>query len=581
MATEPRSRTELGRFRRIAEIGRGGMAEVHLAHAQGPNGFHKLVVLKLVREHLAEDPDARAMLMDEARLAGRLNHPNVVQTLEVTEVEGSPVIVMEYLEGQSFSALLRRSRARGTPLALASSLQIICEALQGLHYAHQLKNFDGTPLRLVHRDVSPHNIFVTYEGRIKVLDFGIAKAAITQSETRAGVLKGKVAYMAPEQALGKPVDHRADLYAMGSVLWQVATGRSLWKDLPEGQALCHVVQGQVPAPSSVSPDVDPRLEAICMRALATDPEDRYPDALSLANELEALLDSMGGRPSTRTLGAQVAEMFEDVREETQKVIEAQLKELAGETTGEQRIPTLLASGGWNRTTTGPEVKLEEGASLSTGNSRGRGSSVSAVVAVNDEPAPPKRNTRVFALLAGAVVLAAVAGVWFYPKTEVQSVAASGVEAPPVAAVLPAAASDTAEETKKAALAISVTPETARIFVDDREVTQRPAEAMFDKPGTPHIVRAEADGYQSQRVEVVAGAQKSLYLQLVETPKASSAIAVAQRGARPARPEAPKAEAEQPAAVAESVPAPAGVPDTARDRIKNLDTSNPWGQVVKR
>jgi serine/threonine-protein kinase len=580
MTTAQRSRTELGRFRPIAEIGRGGMAEVHLAHAQGPNGFHKLVVLKLVREHLAEDPDARAMLMDEARLAGRLNHPNVVQTLEVTEVDGSPVIVMEYLEGQSFSALLRRSRARGKPLDLATSLHIICEALQGLHYAHQLKNFDGTPLRLVHRDVSPHNIFVTYEGRIKVLDFGIAKAAITQSETRAGVLKGKVSYMAPEQALGKPVDHRADLYAMGSVLWQVTTGRSLWKDLPEGQALCHVVQGQVPTPSSVSPDVDPRLEAICMRALATEPEDRYPDALALAKDLEDLLDSMGGRPSTRTLGAQVAELFEDVREETRKVIEAQLKELASETTGEQRIPTLLASGGWNRTTTGPEVKLEEGASLSTGNSRGRGSSVSAVVAVNDEPAPPKRNTRMFAFLAGAVTLAAIAGIWFYPKTTVESVNASGVEAPPVA-VAPAATSQTAGEASRVALAISVTPDTAKIFVDDREVTQRPAEAVFDKAGVPHIVRAEADGYQSQRVEVVAGAQKSLQLQLSEAPKANAQIAAAQRVARPAKPEAPKTEEEQPAVVEEPAPAPAEAPDTARDRIKNLDTSNPWGQVVQR
>ncbi len=578
MATAQRSRTEVGRFRPIAEIGRGGMAEVHLAHAQGPNGFHKLVVLKLVREHLAEDPDAKTMLMDEARLAGRLNHPNVVQTLEVTEVDGSPVIVMEYLEGQSFSAILRRSRARGTPLDLASCLHIVCEALQGLHYAHQLKNFDGTPLRLVHRDVSPHNIFVTYEGRIKVLDFGIAKAAITQSETRAGVLKGKVSYMAPEQALGKPVDHRADIYAMGSVLWQVATGRSLWKDLPEGQALCHVVQGTIPAPSTVSPDVDPRLEAICMRALATDPEDRYPDALTLAKDLEDLLDAMGGRPSTRTLGVQVADLFEDVREETQKVIEAQLKELANENTGEQHVPTLMASGGWNRTTTGPEVKLEEGASLSTGNSRGRGSSAAAVMAVNAEPAPPKRNTRTLALVAGAVVLAALLGVWLYPKQEAQNVAASSAEAPSVA--LAPVVAEAAEEAPTVVLAIAVTPDTARIYVDDRELTQRPAEATFDKAGVAHIVRAEADGYQSQRVEVVAGAQKSVQLQLSEAPKPSAAVAAVHRTARPAKPEANKPETEQPADP-EPTPAPVEVPDTARDRIKNLDTSNPWGQVVQR
>lgn len=558
--------TELDRFRLIAEIGRGGMAEVHLALSQGQNGFNKLVVLKFVRPHLAEDREACAMLMDEARLAARLNHPNVVQTLEVGEHEGRPFIVMEYLEGQPFAAILRRACAQGAEWPLASSIHVVCEALRGLHYAHELKNFDGTALHFVHRDVSPQNIFVTYDGHIKVLDFGIAKAAITESETRAGVLKGKVSYMAPEQALGQTVDARADVYAVGSVLWRILAGKRLFKDLPEGQALYRVVRGEIPPPSQLNPDVDPRLEAICLRALAVNREDRYSDALSLAKELEAVLDDVGGRPSDRALGARVAEMFEDLREETQKVVERRLQDLSRESP-KPHATSLRASGGWNRSGSLADVQVvahKESAAEQGPETRPR--------------REPARTYVLIGVIAGLLGLGIIVLSPRFSANTVRSAAATPLDShSAVVSSLPqvveTASPGPAVETISS-LAISAEPKSAAIFVDGRKVLERPAEVRFETPGSRHVVRVEAEGYQGRSVEVVASEQKSLLVQLAAVaPRVADHAA----GPRVARREATKVEeAKEEPAAPEPPPSEPVVRETARDRIKNIDLSNPWG-----
>jgi serine/threonine-protein kinase len=216
------AKTEAGRrFRVIAELGEGGMARVHLALARGPSGVNKLVVLKTLRSHLANDPACLEMFIHEGRLAARLNHPNVVQTYEVNEDGGRQVMVMEYLEGQPLSHVYARGRKSGQ-LPLEMYVRVLCDALAGLHYAHELADFDGKPLNLVHRDVSPQNIFVTFDGQVKILDFGIAKAAVNApNQTETGVLKGKVRYMAPEQIAGEALDRRADIFAVGAILWEV------------------------------------------------------------------------------------------------------------------------------------------------------------------------------------------------------------------------------------------------------------------------------------------------------------------------------------------------------------------------
>src|SRR5438477_12370279 len=196
----------LGRYHVIAKLGQGGMANVFLTVAPGPAGVQKRLVVKELRAELAYDAYIRTMFLDEARLAARLNHPNVVQTYEVGEENWHYFIAMEYLEGQALNRLWRRTDRGGLPLE--AQLRILADALGGLHYAHELTDFDGTPLHVVHRDMSPHNVFVTYDGQVKLVDFGIAKAASARGSTKNGMFKGKVTYASPEQVLSAPLDRR-------------------------------------------------------------------------------------------------------------------------------------------------------------------------------------------------------------------------------------------------------------------------------------------------------------------------------------------------------------------------------------
>ena len=217
--------------RLLLELGRGGMGVVYLALAQGPGGFTKLKVIKRLRAEIAEEPRALQMFLDEAKLAARLLHPNIVQTNEVGFDGKHYFLEMEYLEGQAYDALVRRVTAKGVRIPLHEALWILSQTLAGLHHAHELTDADGNPLRVVHRDVSPHNVLVTYEGQVKVLDFGIAKAADSQGETTTGAIKGKATYMSPEQAARKPADRRADIFATGVMMWEALAGKRLWSGL--------------------------------------------------------------------------------------------------------------------------------------------------------------------------------------------------------------------------------------------------------------------------------------------------------------------------------------------------------------
>ncbi|HEY5372930.1 MAG TPA: serine/threonine-protein kinase, partial [Polyangiaceae bacterium] len=216
--------TSLEKYRVLSELGRGGMANVSLAVTRGPGAVSKLVVLKALLPDLATEPDALTAFLEEARLAAQLNHGNVVQTYEVGTQGDQHVIVMEYLEGQTLGDVIRRGTVTGNPLSLAFQLRIIISVLEGLQYAHELCAYDGLPLMLVHRDVSPQNVFVTYDGQVKVLDFGIAKAKSSTINTATGMIKGKISYMSPEQMFSEGVDHRADVYSVGCMLWAAAAG---------------------------------------------------------------------------------------------------------------------------------------------------------------------------------------------------------------------------------------------------------------------------------------------------------------------------------------------------------------------
>ncbi len=322
---EPAS-PNIGRYRPIADIGRGGMSEVYLAVASGSDvaaGFQKLLVLKLLKPELAEEPEFVKMFMDEARLAARLNHPNVVQTLEVGQDGHRFFIAMEYLEGQPLHRIIQRS-SKEFMLTFGMRLAIVRSTLAGLEYAHELKDYNGEPLNVVHRDVSPANLFVTYEGQVKVVDFGIAKAIDSNAGTRIGTFKGKAAYIAPEQVLGEGVDRRADIYSAGVVLWELITGRRMWRGLSQTETLKKVVAGEIPAPRTVNPRVPEELERICLKALSLRKEDRHPTASVLAADLEEFARRRVAPVSERDIGKVVAAAFAQERARIRGIIENQL-----------------------------------------------------------------------------------------------------------------------------------------------------------------------------------------------------------------------------------------------------------------
>jgi tRNA A-37 threonylcarbamoyl transferase component Bud32 len=312
----------VGRYRLVLPLGQGGTADVYLASVDGPSGFTKLVVVKVLRKNLASDTEFRLMFLSEARLAARLHHQNVVQTNEVIDIDGAPVLVMEYLDGQPLSQVIVRGKQGGFTLAM--QLRVLADALAGLHAAHELADFDGTPLGVVHRDVSPHNLFLTVEGHAKVLDFGIAKLERSLVETEVGMVKGKLRYMAPEQIAGEKLDRRADIYAAGVILWETLTGERMWKASSEGEVRARVLAGDLPMPETIRPDVPAPLARICRRALSRAPGDRHATARQLADELEAAMSELGLTASHREIGATVARLFEDVRGETKRAIEIKL-----------------------------------------------------------------------------------------------------------------------------------------------------------------------------------------------------------------------------------------------------------------
>jgi eukaryotic-like serine/threonine-protein kinase len=323
------SSSRFGKYRLIAELGQGGMATVYLAVAEGPEGlgFSKLIVVKRLRQEFADDEEFVTMLVDEARLAARLNHPNAVQTYEIGEFEGQYFIAMEHLEGQPLSRIDSRAQRTNQPLPLNYRLSIVADVLLGLHHAHELRDYDGSPLNVVHRDVTPQNVFVTYDGQVKIVDFGIAKAAGRAHETKHGIVKGKLVYMAVEQAMLWDIDRRADVFSVGAMMYEAITGKRMWSGSAT-EIIKQLVKGEMPPPpSAVNPDVDPRLDAICRKALAWKRDDRYATAEEMANEIIAYLDERGERPLPRDVGAVVAGMFATQRRQLSEVIESQLANL--------------------------------------------------------------------------------------------------------------------------------------------------------------------------------------------------------------------------------------------------------------
>jgi serine/threonine-protein kinase len=565
------SRT-FGKHTLIAELGHGGMADVFLAVQAGPSGlgFRKLTVVKRLRENLVDEPEFVAMLVDEARIAARLNHPNVVQTNEVGNVGNQYYITMEYLDGQPLHRIQHRSMQRAkngdrAPLTTDQQCLILMDALAGLHHAHELKDFDGTPLEIVHRDMTPQNIFVTYQGQIKVVDFGIAKAAGRASETRQGVVKGKVRYMAPEQAIGGAVTRRSDVFAVGIMLWEAAIGRRMWKDKDDLEIVQMLVSGQLPPmPREVDPSTPEELDRICRKALAFKADDRYPTAEALRVDIEHYLNESGKLVSARReLAATVGELFADKQAEIKAIIEKQLASIddAAPSNDLAVVPQdALSMSSLPITPTQPSEPSLAGAAKST---------------TPASIAPPTRPNRLRAIVASAAVALALLTAFKVWKSNSTS------SAPAVP--------------DQVSVHFNATPATARIVLDNDSPASVPLSIRVPRDEKQHDVRVFADGFATRTSTVNFTRDIDMTFELAPLPATSAApaantdpkatvspavaaapAAINRRGTWPPPAKSVELKPDPVAAAPAPAPAPAPAKPAPSDGRKlSLDKGDPW------
>lgn len=542
---------DLGRYRLIAELARGGMGEVYLAIVRGPAGFNKLTVVKVLKQDLAEDEQFLVMFLDEARLSALLRHPNIVQTNEVDREGNLYFIAMEYLEGQSFHRLRNRLMRNGT-LSLRLQLQVICETLAGLHYAHELSDYNGNPLGVVHRDVTPQNVFVTYDGQVKLLDFGIAKAVSSSHETRTGVIKGKVAYMAPEQARGDEVDRRVDIFSVGVMLWEAVTERRYWEGVPEMNQLHRLITGDLPQIGNLPLALDGAIVEILQKALAPEAHDRYSTALQFQGALEAYASEISDRSTgPRGLGRIVSAEFEKERNALKAIIDGQMRALHElpptefERLNLVQITNTLNPQGLASDRPPPVVP----AAPISNHPSGTPSAVEAPSAVAtalppiQKSLPPRRSGPATELLIlVAVILSAGVLVTLLVRHNQEPTAVVGTQVPSSTTApegMPAAPPTATASNAKVRVRLAASPPQARLFLDRELLPGNPYEGTFASDSVRHLLRVEAAGYKSREVifsfERDAVVDLSLERDVDAPPGAPTHKTPSEKPSRPERP----------------------------------------------
>jgi eukaryotic-like serine/threonine-protein kinase len=540
----------IGRHEVICPLGEGGMAKVYLGFSRGPANVNKLLVMKLIRSELARDKRFVTLFLDEARLATRLNHPNVVQTYEVLEDAGQYILTMEYLEGQSLFNIFQRIDLQFFPLE--EHLWILTQVLAGLQYAHSLPDYNGSPLGVVHRDVSPDNTFVTYNGDVKLLDFGIAKASGAVSITNRGAFKGKLTYCAPEQLQGdEPPDARADIFSVGVMLWEALAGRRI--EMGEGFAkLAQTrLEGKEPRIRNLRPDVDPALAEMCDRAMALKPADRYLTAVDLQRNLERYLEKSAKRVGRTQLAELMRGHFEIERRSMQKCIEEHLSVTRNAPAVARESPLLDVPSRERRLRLTALSETGSGAPRSLDAHTQEASSPpfvwnaqssffpkpiekSVSVVSNSGLAQPKRRLNRWPLIL-AVTLVGVAaiavGLWKRSPKPVAS-APSFSKVTPAAASPPKVSDSTLPTPPPISvpaeaplpdtihLDIRVAPSEAELTLDDKPVDGNQLRAEVPKDWNIHVIRASAPGFIpfSQSVSFASDVHLDAELRRLPSPR---------------------------------------------------------------
>jgi len=478
----PSEQQEFGRYHLLCRFATGGMANVYLARLTGTQGFEKLVAIKRIHEHLTEDDAFLQMFVDEARLSARISHPNVVQVIELGQVGTTHYIAMEYVEGESLAALMRRARP---PIPVA--VRIIANAASGLHAAHTLRDASDEPLNVVHRDVSPQNILVSYDGAVKVADFGVARARSNVHTTSLGQVKGKFAYMAPEQIAMDDVDARTDIFALGIVAWEMITGHRLFKAPNDAATVAKVREMEILPPSILAPQCPPPLADIVMTCLQREPDLRFNSIQEMEDALEGVLLDMETTVQQRHVAAMMRSAFADrIDAKRQLMVQCQ-----------QTREVIIAPSGVG---TDPSASMA-GPTMTQGQA---------------ELAALRSRRWTFFVSLGAVAVAALVlgGVLVYVGTDPGTPEETPVKLEPNRDIVPQAPAVAAP--KQIKILVRVSPAQSTITVDGKQVAN-PFELERAPSERELKVNIDAPGHVAQQLNVPLSQSGRWEISLVPTP----------------------------------------------------------------
>jgi len=476
---------QFGKYTLLRRLASGGMAEIFLALQRSVAGFEKLVVIKRILPSMNDNKAFIDMLLHEARIAATLSHPNIVQTFDVGQTEGTYFIAMEHIHGEDLQGIVKAMRKRSlAEFPLEHTLGIVLGMCAGLAYAHEKRDLEGKPLGIVHRDISPRNIVVSFTGEVKIVDFGVAKSGLEPGEeTGAGQLKGKAPYMSPEQASGHEIDARSDVFAAGVMLFELTTGKRLFKGSSEFETLKLIVDKEYPRPSDVRPGYPPGLERIVMRALEKDRERRYQSAREMQAELEAFAREERVPVSTVSLIKWMELLFEDKLAQQKEAL-SDVKQLADVIAAQYTPPPPSQ----------PPGPLYEG-STSTG-----AGPTNAATALPSIPPPKRSNAAPIAAVVFALILVGGGVLWVRHEDERRAAMEAEAEAKAQAAGSAAQASPPA--TKRGTLDLTSKPDGCAIWIDG-DLRPETTPAHIDKLplGKPIQLKLTKEGFEAYRTDV--------------------------------------------------------------------------------
>jgi serine/threonine-protein kinase len=503
----PIGRSKIGRYDVIYPLAQGGMASVHVGRLSGMAGFEKLVAIKVIHQHLAGDDAFVKMFLDEARLAARIHHPNIGEVIEVGEDSGLYFMVCELIVGQSLRNVFRQARARGEKVPHPACADIAARICQGLHEAHDLKDAKGDPCNLVHRDVSPRNVLVSYNGFVKLIDFGIAWAHGRMSHTDAGTVKGKLGFMPPEQIKGEQLDRRSDIFSLGVVLYLMLAGKHPFPGKSDAERMHKILHGEYVPLRKIDPDIDPALEQIVVRAMAVSPDARFDTCAEMSRELmarvHAVADPPGSWDSSAEIGGLMHRLFEDELVEHRELIR-----VAAEQAAENEVDSGITPVGMG--------------SASAGSASHTDLTVAGTPQSMQMRSPQRRRRLIgLGIAGGAIVLAALAvilGVLGSAGDDLRAADEPPGPASAVAAQPEPAPTAADEDPGTIRIVFDIKPQDAVITVDGKPLGEGLSDITLPADGEPRAVAISAEGYLPVEEVVIADVNQKISRRLEPVPR---------------------------------------------------------------